>query len=147
MAAGAFPQKAQDVAERTRVITVECRAAFAALKEKILFDAKDGGMTAYACCRCENQKGETGRCQQVKDLLPVDEGVGVTENPRSGVGARGSRVKSGLSWAKLVHPPTSTALPLLNLLTVGNGVVGAVHIGVNPLGAFAKSTEFCKGAM
>jgi hypothetical protein len=51
-------------------------------------------------------------------LLPADEGVGVAENPRSGVGARGSSVKNGLSWAKPVRPPTSTALPLLNLLTV-----------------------------
>jgi hypothetical protein len=46
--------------------------------------------------------------------------VGVAENPRSGVGARGSGVESGLSWAQSVHPMTSTALPLLNLLTVKN---------------------------
>jgi hypothetical protein len=30
-------------------------------KEKLLFDAEDGGMTAYVCCRYENQKGETGQ--------------------------------------------------------------------------------------
>jgi hypothetical protein len=55
-----------------------------------------------------------------RDLLPVDKGVGVAENPRSGVEARGSRVKNGLSWAKLAHPMTSTALPLHNLLTAGS---------------------------
>jgi hypothetical protein len=30
-------------------------------KEKLLFDAEDGGMTAYVCCRYENGKGETGQ--------------------------------------------------------------------------------------
>jgi hypothetical protein len=30
-------------------------------KEKILFDAEDGGMTAWVCCRYENQKGEVGQ--------------------------------------------------------------------------------------
>jgi hypothetical protein len=30
-------------------------------KEKILFDAEDGGRTAWVCCRYENQKGETGQ--------------------------------------------------------------------------------------
>jgi hypothetical protein len=30
-------------------------------KEKILFDAADGGMTAYVCCRYENGKGEVGQ--------------------------------------------------------------------------------------
>jgi hypothetical protein len=30
-------------------------------KEKLLFDAEDGGMTAYVCCRYENQKGEVGQ--------------------------------------------------------------------------------------
>jgi hypothetical protein len=30
-------------------------------KEKILFDTEDGGMTAYVCCRYENQKGEAGQ--------------------------------------------------------------------------------------
>jgi hypothetical protein len=67
---------------------------------------------------------EKHHCQQIKDLLPADEGVGVAENPpkpacgRRGVGARGSSVKNGLSWAELMYPMTSMALPLLNLLTV-----------------------------
>jgi hypothetical protein len=30
-------------------------------KEKILFDAEDAGMSAYVCCRYENQKGQTGQ--------------------------------------------------------------------------------------
>jgi hypothetical protein len=30
-------------------------------KEKILFDAEDGGMTAWVCCRYENQKGDSGQ--------------------------------------------------------------------------------------
>ncbi|MDR2194687.1 MAG: hypothetical protein LBP19_09560 [Treponema sp.] len=30
-------------------------------KEKILFDAEDGGMTAWVCCRYENQKGDVGQ--------------------------------------------------------------------------------------
>ncbi|MDR0597868.1 MAG: hypothetical protein LBG14_05115 [Treponema sp.] len=30
-------------------------------KEKILFDAEDGGMTVYVCCRYENQKGIVGQ--------------------------------------------------------------------------------------
>jgi hypothetical protein len=30
-------------------------------KEKILFEAEDGGMTVYVCCRYENQKGEVGQ--------------------------------------------------------------------------------------
>jgi hypothetical protein len=30
-------------------------------KEKLLFDAEDGGMTVYICCRYENQKGEAGQ--------------------------------------------------------------------------------------
>jgi hypothetical protein len=34
-------------------------------------------------------------CQQVKDSWGSKKGVGVAENPRSGVGARGSSVKKG----------------------------------------------------
>jgi hypothetical protein len=30
-------------------------------KEKILFDAEDGGMTAWVCCRYENRKGVEGQ--------------------------------------------------------------------------------------
>jgi hypothetical protein len=30
-------------------------------KEKLLFDTEDQGMTAYVCCRYENQKGEVGQ--------------------------------------------------------------------------------------
>ncbi|MDR3115707.1 MAG: hypothetical protein LBU25_09335 [Treponema sp.] len=30
-------------------------------KEKILFDSEDAGMTAYICCRYENQKGDVGQ--------------------------------------------------------------------------------------
>jgi hypothetical protein len=30
-------------------------------KEKIVFEAVDGGMTVWVCCRYENQKGEVGQ--------------------------------------------------------------------------------------
>jgi hypothetical protein len=30
-------------------------------KEKIVFDAENGGMSAWVCCRYENQKGEVGQ--------------------------------------------------------------------------------------
>jgi hypothetical protein len=43
-------------------------------------------------------------------------GVGVAENPRSGVGARGSSVKKGRMYGKICYTLPSTALPLLNLL-------------------------------
>jgi hypothetical protein len=38
-------------------------------KEKLLFDAEDGGMTAYVCCRYENQKGETGQWGPVAGMI------------------------------------------------------------------------------
>jgi hypothetical protein len=38
---------------------------------------------------------EIFHCQQVKDSWGPKKGVGVAENPRSGVGARGSSVKKG----------------------------------------------------
>jgi hypothetical protein len=45
-------------------------------------------------------------------------GVGVAENPRSGVGARGSSVKKGRMYGKICYILPSIVLPLLNLLTV-----------------------------
>ena len=30
-------------------------------KEKLIFDAEEGGMTVYICCRYENRKGEAGQ--------------------------------------------------------------------------------------
>jgi hypothetical protein len=41
-------------------------------------------------------------CQQVRDSCGAKKGVGVAENPRSGVGARGSSVKKGRGMAKFV---------------------------------------------
>jgi hypothetical protein len=38
-------------------------------KIKILFDAEDGGMTAYVCCRYENQKGEEGNWGPVASII------------------------------------------------------------------------------
>jgi hypothetical protein len=38
-------------------------------KEKILFDAEDGGMTAYVCCRYENRKGEAGNWGPVASII------------------------------------------------------------------------------
>jgi hypothetical protein len=45
--------------------------------------------------------------------------VGVAENPRSGVGARGSSVKKRGVWGAVGYTLASMALPLLNLLTRG----------------------------
>jgi hypothetical protein len=59
-------------------------------------------------------------CQQVKDSGGPNTGVGVAENPRSGVGARGSSVKKGRINGKSCCALPSIALPLLNLLTVVN---------------------------
>jgi hypothetical protein len=42
--------------------------------------------------------------------------VGVAENPRSGVGARGSSVKKRKMYGKICYTLPSIALPLLNLL-------------------------------
>jgi hypothetical protein len=44
--------------------------------------------------------------------------VGVAENPRSGVGARGSSVKKGFLWGKRTLFFGIHVLPLLNLLIV-----------------------------
>jgi hypothetical protein len=44
--------------------------------------------------------------------------VGVAENPRSGVGARGSSGKKGRINDKSCYALPSIALPLLNLLTL-----------------------------
>jgi hypothetical protein len=38
-------------------------------KEKILFEAEDGGMTAYVCCRYENRKGEAGDWGPVASII------------------------------------------------------------------------------
>jgi hypothetical protein len=38
-------------------------------KEKLLFDAEDGGMMAYVCCRYENGKGETGQWGPVAGVI------------------------------------------------------------------------------
>jgi hypothetical protein len=45
--------------------------------------------------------------------------VGVAENPRSGVGARGSSVKKGFPWGERLLFFGTHVFPLLNLLTVG----------------------------
>jgi hypothetical protein len=55
-------------------------------------------------------------CQQVKDSQGSKKGVGVAENPRSGVGARGSSVKKGRMYGKICYTLPSIALPLLNFL-------------------------------
>jgi hypothetical protein len=57
------------------------------------------------------------RCQQVKDSYSAKKGVGVAENPRSGVGARGSSVKKRGVYGKICSALPSIALPLLKLLT------------------------------
>jgi hypothetical protein len=38
-------------------------------KEKLIFDAEDGGMTVYVCCRYENQKGEAGQWSLVASVI------------------------------------------------------------------------------
>ena len=38
-------------------------------KEKLIFDAEDGGMTVYIACRYENQKGETGQWGLVASII------------------------------------------------------------------------------
>jgi hypothetical protein len=38
-------------------------------KEKIFFDAEDGGMTAYVCCRYENRTGEEGKWGPVASII------------------------------------------------------------------------------
>jgi hypothetical protein len=48
----------------------------------------------------------------------LKKGVGVAENPRSGVGARGSSVKKCGMYGKICYTLPSMALPLLNLLTL-----------------------------
>jgi hypothetical protein len=55
-------------------------------------------------------------CPQVKDSYSAKKGVGVAENPRSGVGARGSSVKKSRVYGKICYTLLSIALPLLNLL-------------------------------
>jgi hypothetical protein len=47
---------------------------------------------------------------------PGTKGVGVAENPRSGVGARGSSVKKRKMYGKICYALPSIALPLLDLL-------------------------------
>jgi hypothetical protein len=51
-------------------------------------------------------------------IFTSGKGVGVAENPRSGVGARGSSVKKGFSWGKRTLFFGTHVLPLLNFLTV-----------------------------
>ncbi|MDR2095413.1 MAG: hypothetical protein LBP76_07830, partial [Treponema sp.] len=58
------------------------------------------------------------QCQPVKDSCSAKKGVGVAENPRSGVGARGSSVKKGRTYGKICYTLPSMALPLLNFLTL-----------------------------
>jgi beta-galactosidase len=70
-------------------------------------------MAAYIRGRDEN-----AHCQQVKDMGLGKKRVGVAENPRSGVGARGSSVKKGFSWGKRTLFFGTHVLPLFNLLTV-----------------------------
>ena len=38
-------------------------------KEKLIFDAEDGGMTVYICSRYENQKGEAGQWGPVASVI------------------------------------------------------------------------------
>jgi hypothetical protein len=38
-------------------------------KEKIFFDAGDGGMTVYVCCRYENRKGDEGKWGPVASII------------------------------------------------------------------------------
>jgi hypothetical protein len=38
-------------------------------KEKIVFEAEDGGMTVYICCRYENRKGEAGEWGPVTSIV------------------------------------------------------------------------------
>jgi hypothetical protein len=58
------------------------------------------------------------RCQQFKDSYSSKKGVGVAENPRSWVVARGSSVKKGRMYGKICYTLPSIVLPLLNLFTV-----------------------------
>jgi hypothetical protein len=50
--------------------------------------------------------------------MGLEKGVGVAENPRSGVGARGSSVKKCGIYGKICYTLLSIALPLLDLLTL-----------------------------
>jgi hypothetical protein len=75
-----------------------------------------------SCCR-ENSVyflyfSDISHCQQVEDSWGWKKGVGVAENPRSGVGARGSSVKKSRIYGKICYTLPSIALPLLNLLIV-----------------------------
>jgi hypothetical protein len=65
-------------------------------------------------------RGERPTVNKLRISTP-GKGVGVAENPRSGVGARGSSVKKGFSLGKRTLFLGTHVLPLLNLLTVGNG--------------------------
>jgi hypothetical protein len=38
-------------------------------KEKIIFDAEDGGMTASICCRYENRKGDAGQWSPIASAI------------------------------------------------------------------------------
>jgi hypothetical protein len=57
-------------------------------------------------------------CQHVKDSWNAKKGVGVAENPRSGVGARGSSVKKGRMYGKICYTLHTIALPLLNFIDI-----------------------------
>jgi hypothetical protein len=52
------------------------------------------------------------------DSWGLKKGVGVAENPRSGVGARGSSVKKGRIYGKICYALLLIVLPLLDLLIV-----------------------------
>jgi hypothetical protein len=73
--------------------------------------------------------GEAVHCQQVKDTDFGKKRVGVAENPRSGVGARGSSVKKGFSWGKRTLFFGTYVIPLINLLTVGGRMAVAAKDG------------------
>jgi hypothetical protein len=47
--------------ETLRIALTIPAAEFTELREKLVFDAKDAGMTVYVCCRYENEKEETGQ--------------------------------------------------------------------------------------
>jgi hypothetical protein len=74
-------------------------------------------------------------CPTVNKLRmdPGKKRVGAAENPRSGVGARGSSVKKNFSWGKRTLFFGTPVLPLLNLLTAA-GVLPQAYMGQRVLG-------------
>jgi hypothetical protein len=75
-------------------------------------------------------------CQQVKDSDSAKKRVGVAENPRSGVGARGSSVKKCGTYGKICYTLPSIVLPLLNLL-----ILYGVYLKIQNFKVFYKTTD------